>query len=159
MLRPIATPAWFSALGTPASKPLIIAELGVNHDGSASRALDLVDAAAAAGADAVKLQLFTARGLMSRASRLATYQRQAGEQDPWAMLARLELDAASMRLVVDRAHRAGMLAIVTVFSVQLIVEAEAIGFDAYKSASPDVIHRPLLAAMARTAKPLIVSSG
>jgi sialic acid synthase SpsE len=159
MLRPPVQPAWLSQLSQPGVKPLIIAELGVNHDGSPLRALELVDAAGAAGADAVKLQLFTARGLMSRASRLATYQSQAGEQDPWAMLARLELDAASMRLVVDRAHRAGMLAIVTVFSVQLVAEAEAIGFDAYKSASPDVIHRPLLEAMARTGKPLIVSTG
>jgi N,N'-diacetyllegionaminate synthase len=159
MLRAATPPSWFSDLGRPGAKPLIIAELGVNHDGSPARALQLVDAAAAAGADAVKLQLFTARGLMSRASRLAKYQSQAGEQDPWAMLARLELDASSMRQVVEHARRAGMLAIVTVFSVDLVAQAEAIGFDAYKSASPDVIHRPLLEAMASTGKPLIISTG
>ncbi|MDQ7013133.1 MAG: N-acetylneuraminate synthase family protein [Planctomycetota bacterium] len=137
----------------------VIAEIGVNHDGSAARALELTDAAAAAGADAVKLQLFATDMLMSKAAKLAAYQTAAGETNPLAMLRRLELSLADMALVVDRAHCQGIHAIVTVFSTELVAGAETLAWDAYKSASPDIIHRPLLDAMASTAKPMIVSTG
>ncbi len=139
--------------------PYIIAEIGVNHDGSVERALELVDAAATAGASAVKLQLFKTDLLMSRASRLAAYQKSAGEQDPFAMLRRLELTVDEMAPIVDRASSHGLDAIVTVFSVELVREAERLNWNAYKSASPDVINRPLLEAMANTGRPLIVSAG
>jgi N-acetylneuraminate synthase/N,N'-diacetyllegionaminate synthase len=137
----------------------VIAEIGVNHDGSVDRALDLVDAAAQAGADAVKMQLFRTDLLMSRASRLAGYQSAAGETDPHVMLRRLELSGEAMVRVVERAHARGIHAIVTVFSTQLVGEAATMGWDAYKSASPDIVHRPLLEAIAATGRPVIVSTG
>lgn len=139
--------------------PYIIAEIGVNHDGSLDRALQLVDAAAEAGADAVKTQFFVTDLLMSRASSLAAYQREAGEADPLSMLRRLELPADSLSLVSERARQRGLHSIVTVFSVALVDEAERMGVDAYKTASPDLVHRPLLEALAQTGKPLIVSTG
>lgn len=137
----------------------IIAELGVNHDGSVERALEMVDAAAEAGADAIKLQLFRAELLMSKASRLAAYQSAAGERDPSEMLRRLEMSIGDMGRVVDRARKRGVHAIVTPFSVELVDAAERLGFDAYKTASPDIIHRPLLERLMETGKPLIVSTG
>lgn len=137
----------------------IIAELGVNHDGSVDRALQMVDAAAEAGADAIKMQLFEAERLMSRASRLAAYQAAAGEKDPVEMLRRLELSIDDMARVVDRAHARGLHAIVTPFSVELIDLAERLPWDAYKTASPDVINKPLLDRLAATGKPFIVSTG
>ncbi len=143
----------------PHADVYIIAELGVNHDGSVDRALELTDAAAEAGADAVKLQLFKTDLLMSKAAKLAAYQKAAGETDPVAMLRRLELPIEAMGRVVDRAHARGLHAIVTVFSVELVTEAETLAWDAYKTASPDIIHRPLLDALAATGKPMIVSTG
>jgi N-acetylneuraminate synthase/N,N'-diacetyllegionaminate synthase len=137
----------------------VIAEIGVNHDGSPMHARGLDEAAAAAGADAVKFQLFRADLLMSRASRLAAYQESAGESDPFSMLRRLELSAAQMSPLVDAAHALGLHAIVTVFSVELVPEAQRLPWDAYKTASPDLVHRPLLDALAATGKPLIVSTG
>lgn len=141
------------------SSPFVIAEIGVNHDGSVERAVELVRAAAAAGADAAKFQLFRADDLMSRASKLAAYQASAGERDPIEMLRRLELSTDQLRPAVEECRRAGIAAIVTVFSVGLVREAEALGVDAYKSASPDIVHKPLLEAMASTGRPLIVSTG
>lgn len=137
----------------------IIAELGVNHDGSVERALEMSDAAAEAGADAIKLQLFRAELLMSKASKLAAYQAEAGERDPVAMLKRLELPPADMERIVARAHQRGLHAIVTPFSVELVDEAEGLGFDSYKTASPDIIHKPLLDRLIGTGKPFTVSTG
>ncbi len=137
----------------------VIAEIGVNHDGDAGRALDLVDAAARAGADAVKLQHFDADRLMSRAAKLAAYQRAAGERDPIEMLRRLQLTLDELSAVLDRAHEAGLHAIVSVFSVELVEPAASLPWDAFKSASPDIINRPLLRAMGATGRPLIVSTG
>lgn len=139
--------------------PYIIAEIGVNHDGEPDRSVMLTEQAAEAGADAVKLQLFETDRLMSKAARLAAYQKNAGEIDPFAMLRRLELTINQMEPTVARAHELGIHAIVTVFSMELVPIAERLPWDAYKSASPDIVNRPLLEAMAATGKPLIVSTG
>jgi len=141
------------------TEPYIIAELGVNHDGSVDRALELTRAAAANGADAVKLQLYRTDMLMSKAAKLASYQKAAGETDPIAMLRRLELTTDEMERVVDLAHSLKVHAIVSVFSVELVAEAETLAWDAYKTASPDIINRPLLEALVATGKPLVVSTG
>ncbi|HVZ94447.1 MAG TPA: N-acetylneuraminate synthase family protein [Phycisphaerales bacterium] len=140
-------------------EPYIIAEIGVNHDGSVEKCLALIDAAAETGADAIKLQYFRAEMLMSRSAALADYQRKAGERDPIEMLKRLEIRGQDLPPLVKHAHARGLHAIVTVFSEPLVVETERAAFDAYKSASPDIINRPLLDAMAKTGKPLIVSTG
>lgn len=139
--------------------PFIIAELGVNHDGSLARALELTRAAAAAGADAIKLQLFDPDLLLSRAARLASYQSAAGETDPLAMLRRLQLPLADMAPVIALAHDLRLRAIVTVFSTALVPAAASLPWDAFKTASPDIIHEPLLRALAATGKPLILSTG
>ena len=137
----------------------VIAELGVNHDGDARRAIELVDAAADAGADAIKMQLFRAELLMSAAARPAQYQLDAGECDPVAMLKRLELSPAVLGRVCERAHELGMHAIMTVFSVELVEAAQGFPIDAYKTASPDIVHRPLIEALVGTQRPLIMSTG
>lgn len=140
-------------------RPYIIAEIGVNHDGSVERAMELTKLAAGAGADAVKFQLFRADLLMSGASKLAAYQKDAGESDPLAMLRRLEFSIGQMEPVVKLAHELGIHAIVTVFSLELVAEAQKLAWDAYKTASPDIIHKPLLEALGATGKPLILSTG
>ncbi len=139
--------------------PYIIAELGVNHDGSVDRAIELTRAAAAAGADAVKLQLFETDRLMSKVAKLAAYQKAAGESDPVSMLRRLELSIGDMARVVALARELNVHAIVTVFSVELVEKAETLAWDAYKTASPDIVHKPLLDALAATGKAMIVSTG
>lgn len=143
----------------PGHAPYIIAEIGVNHDGEPAKALALIDAAADAGADAVKFQMFDADLLMSRAAKLAAYQRAAGERDPVEMLRRLQLSAGRMEALAARAHARGVHAIVTVFSVELVEHAARLPWDAYKTASPDIIHRPLLDALMATGRPLIISTG
>lgn len=140
-------------------EPYIIAEIGVNHDGSTQRALQLVQAAKQAGADAVKVQYFEATTLMSRACRLAEYQETAGETDPVEMLRGLQLNRNAMAEIVRYAHSLDLHAIVTIFSLEHTSLACDLDWDALKSASPDIINLPLLRALSETGKPLIVSTG
>lgn len=138
---------------------LVIAEIGVNHDGCGQRALQLVADAADAGADAVKLQLFDPRHLLSNQAKLAAYQADAQERDVFAMLDRLKLDLDAMRAVRDAAKWRGLGFIVTPFSLEDIDALAALGVDAVKIASPDVVNTPLVRAAAALGLPMLVSTG
>ena len=142
-----------------AERVYVIAELGVNHDGSEQHAHDLVDAAADADADAIKLQAFSAELLMGPAAQLAGYQRAAGETDPVAMLARLELETASLERLIAHARARDIDAIVTIFNLELVDEVGRLNWTAFKAASPDIVNKPLLLALALLERPLLISTG
>ncbi len=139
--------------------PFVIAEIGVNHDGDASRACDLVRSAAASGADAVKLQWFEADRLVGDSTAIASYQRRSGVRSQLDLLRDLELEPDAMAEVIEVAHGLGMLAVVSVFSVESVAAATRLEWDAWKTASPDIVHRPLLERLAADGRPMIVSSG
>jgi sialic acid synthase SpsE len=143
----------------PGHPPYIIAELGVNHDGDRHRALQLVDAARAAGADAVKVQWFEADRLLSRAARLARYQETGGASNAFDMLRGLELEPDVIAEIVEHSSNAGLATIATLFSVDHVDTAVRCGFDAFKTASPDVVNRPLVEALMATGRPMLLSTG
>ena len=142
-----------------AASPFVIAEIGVNHDGSVARARELVDAARAAGADAAKFQMFDARMLMSLDAVLAVYQRERGARDPRELLQGLQLAPAALGELCDHCVKVGIVPMVTVFSLPLVDEARRQGWRAFKMASPDLVNRPLLEAVASLGRPLVVSTG
>lgn len=137
----------------------VVAEIGVNHDGNLDRAIELTAAAAEAGADAVKLQLFDPMQLLAAEADLAAYQVSQGEQDAFAMLQRLRLRAEQMRFVRDEAQRRGLAFVVTPFSVDNVSELRRLDVDMVKIASPDAVNTPLLDAAASLGRPMIVSTG
>ena len=137
----------------------VVAEIGVNHDGRLDRALQLVDAAADAGADAVKFQWFEAERLVGDPDAIAEYQRRANVADQHELLRRLELDREAMARLVEASHRRGLHALVTVFNEALVPVAAELPWDAWKTASPDLVHRPLLARLAADGRPMFVSTG
>ena len=138
----------------------VIAEIGVNHDGSVSRALELVEHARAAGADAVKLQVFRARQLMHASSAFAGYQvERCAEATPAEMLERYELSAGEVREVVAAIRGAGMAPVATPFSLEDVELVRELDLPAVKIASPDLVNRPLLARVARLGRPMLVSTG
>jgi len=143
---------------TSPARVLVVAEIGVNHDGRVSRGLELVRSAAKAGADAVKLQLFSPDRLLSEQALLAGYQ--AGEaRDAKALLGHLALDIEQMGRLAEEARGLGLGFIVTPFSLGDAEELAGIGVDAVKIASPDAVNTPLLDAVASLGKPILVSTG
>lgn len=150
----------FSRPISPASPTLVIAEIGVNHDGRLDRALELVEAAHAARADAVKLQIFRARTLMHDSSAFATYQiERVADTTPAEMLARYELSAEEVEEVVEAIRDRNMLPIATPFSIDDVKLIEQLRLPAIKIASPDLVNRPLLHHAAQLCKPLLISTG
>jgi N,N'-diacetyllegionaminate synthase len=142
----------------------VIAELGVNHDGRLDRALQLLDAAAVAGADAVKLQYFRTDELLSADAQLAVYQREHAVDavdaiDAAALLRGLELSDAHFAAVRDAARQRGLHFVVTCFSVDAAPRLLPLDVDAVKLASPDCVNTPLLDAVADLHKPLLLSTG
>lgn len=136
----------------------VIAELGVNHDGRLDRALQLLDAAGAAGADAVKLQYFRTDELLSAEARLAGYQH-GQATDAGALLRGLELSDKDFAAVRDAVRQRGLHFIVTCFSIEAAPRLRALDVDAVKIASPDCVNTPLLETIAALHKPLLISTG
>jgi N-acetylneuraminate synthase/N,N'-diacetyllegionaminate synthase len=138
--------------------PLVIAEIGVNHDGSVARARDLIAAARQAGAGAVKFQLFTADLLLAQEAGLVAYQK-ASAASARELLRPLEMSAEQMTELVAYGRSLGLATIITPFSPALAPVAQACACDALKLASPDLVNRPLVEAAAATGLPLILSTG
>ena len=138
----------------------VIAEIGVNHDGSRERAVELACIAAACGADAVKLQFFSATRLVHPSGAFADYQRQrVAAATPAEMLARYELSEADVERVVEAVRDLSLVPLATPFSPDDVGRVESLGLPAVKIASPDLVNRPLLARAARLGRPLLLSTG
>lgn len=141
---------------------MVIAEAGVNHDGELSKALALVDAAAASGADFVKFQTFKADALATANALKAAYQLEGTEaSEPQRdMLRRLELTEDAHRALIERckAREIGFLS--TPFDQSsLALLAGRFRLSMLKISSGDLTNGPLLLAAARTGCKLIVSTG
>jgi N,N'-diacetyllegionaminate synthase len=147
------------AIGT--NQPVfVIAEIGVNHDGSIDKAIALLKTAAETGADAVKIQLFQARRLMHGSAAFAEYQKQtASDSTAIDMLRRYELGEAEVRRIAHEAGQLGLHLLATPFSPGDLPLLRALDLPAVKIASPDLVNKPLLAQAAELGKPLLVSTG
>jgi len=140
------------------SKVLVVAEIGINHDGSLDKALDLIDAAAACGADAVKFQTFRADRLMVP-SDIRFSQQLAGGESAFAMFRRLELSWEQHAALKEHADRKGILFLSTPFDEESADFLDRLGVPAFKIASADLTHLPLLRHVARKGRPVLLSTG
>ena len=144
----------------PTEPVFVVAEAGVNHNGSAETALELVDAAADAGADAVKFQLFQACDLVTAGAAKADYQQKAcGTGSQLEMLTRLQLAPEAFARIRVRCLQRGLQFILTPFSIREVERAVELGTAALKIASTDLNYELLLRAAVDTGLPLIVSTG
>lgn len=139
----------------------VIAEIGVNHNGSVELARQMIDAAVAAKADAVKFQTFFADELVTKAARKADYQIANTENadSQYAMLKALELTEAQFAELKAYCVKVGIEFLSTPFSEAAADLLERVGVQAYKISSGDLTHLPMLRHIAAKGLPLILSTG
>ena len=152
----------FARWSDPKAAAYIIAEAGVNHNGDPVLARQLIDIAAASGADAVKFQTFKAEKLVSPTSKKAEYQKRAlgGEDDgQMAMLKALELSHADFANLKLYSATKGITFLSTPFDEDSADMLDSIGVDAFKVSSGDLTHPDFLRHIAAKGRPMIISSG
>ena len=139
----------------------VIAEAGVNHNGTLDLALRLVDAAAAAGADAVKFQTFRADKLAAANAPKAAYQKRetGAAQSQLEMLRALELSEADHRAIMQRCAERAIEFMSSPFDEESLALLVRLDVRRVKLGSGELTNGPLLLAAARTRLPLIVSTG
>ena len=147
-----------SRLVGPGQPCFVIAEIGNNHNGSLERAIALIDAAAAAGADCAKFQM---RKLdeVYRASSLSGGEDDLSVEYTLDLLRRFELTTQDQKRLLDYCNARGILYLCTPWDATSVKVLDGFGVPAFKVASADLTNLPLQAAMAATKKPLIVSTG
>lgn len=147
----------------PGHPPYVIAEMSGNHNGSLERALAIVDACAKAGADAVKLQTYTPDTMTLDSREPAFVVRDPG--GPWDGRSLYELYQEAQtpwdwhEPIFKRCRELGLGAFSTPFDATAVVFLESLGVPAYKVASFENIDLPLIRAVSRTGKPVIISTG
>ena len=141
--------------------PFVIAELSANHLGSLERALAIVDAAADAGCDAVKLQTFTpdAMTLDAPSADFHIPDGPWGGRTLWDLYREAETPWAWHAPLFARAAARGLVMFSTPFDERAVVALDRLGAPAFKIASFELVDLELIACAARTGKPLIMSTG
>ena len=140
---------------------LIIAEAGVNHNGDIGMALQLVDAAAEAGADFVKFQTFSAERLVTPSAPKAAYQNWTTEvpESQQALLRRLELTREMHETLITHCNKRGIEFLSTAFDIESVDLLAELGLERFKIPSGEITNLPYLRHIGRLSKEVILSSG
>ncbi|MBZ0220860.1 MAG: N-acetylneuraminate synthase [Candidatus Methylomirabilis sp.] len=138
----------------------IIGEAGVNHNGSLETALEMVDAAFEAGADAVKFQTFCAERVVTRRAEKADYQVKTTDEGPQLdMLRRYELDKKMHIRLIERCRERGIRFLSTPFDLESIDLLSGLGLDILKVPSGEITNLPYLKKVGGLGKEVLVSTG
>ncbi len=143
------------------SRVFVIAEAGVNHNGSLEMAKRLVQVAVESGADAVKFQTFHAAGLVSRTAEKAAYQQRttSAAETQYEMLERLELNEPAHRTLQLLCAQTGIQFLSTPFDDPSIDLLAKLGLEIFKVPSGEITNLPYLRRVGGLAKRVILSTG
>lgn len=144
------------------SKVLIIAEAGVNHNGSLENAFKLIDAAVDAGVDYVKFQTFKSKNLVSKSAKKADYQIQNtgnSTDSQYEMLKKLELSQENHKLLIDYCKQKNIHFFSTAFDLDSLQYLKEIGLDLVKIPSGEITNLPYLRKAAQLFNKVILSTG
>jgi sialic acid synthase SpsE len=144
----------------PGEPCFIIAEAGVNHNGSIEVAIELIKAAVEAGADVIKFQTFKAEQVTTKTSPTAAYQKKnVGEDNQWKLLRPLELKEQHYPRLIEECKKYGIVFMSTphghIESAKLLESM----VPAWKIGSGDLVNLPFLEFLGNTGKPIILSTG
>lgn len=139
----------------------IIAEAGVNHNGDLETALKLVDAAAEAGADAVKFQTFSADRMVTTNAAKADYQKLTTNADEshHEMLKKLELSSDAHAELKRRCDERGIAFLSSPFDGEDVAFLDSLGLETFKVPSGEITNLPYLRSVGALGKSVIMSSG
>ncbi len=142
-------------------KVFIIAEAGVNHNGSIGLAKKLIDVASVAGADAVKFQTFKAQKLVSKNAQKADYQKQTTDktESQFDMIKKLELDEATHHELMAHCKTKNIIFLSTPFDHDSIELLNDLGLEIFKIPSGEITNLPYLRHIGKLNKKVILSSG
>ena len=141
---------------------VIIAEAGVNHNGSMENAIRLVDAAAEAGADYIKFQTFKAERLVAKSAKKAVYQISNtgnGEENQYQMLKKLELNRQKHIRLIEYCKEKNIQFFSTAFDLESLEYLSTIGLKLVKIPSGEITNLPYLRKAASLFKKVILSTG
>jgi N,N'-diacetyllegionaminate synthase len=141
---------------------LIIAEAGVNHNGSLDIAKQLIDKAVEAGVDIIKFQTFKSEKLVSKSAKQAEYQqRNIGKKDEsqLAMLKKLELSPSAHKELMDYCREKGIRFFSTAFDMDSIDYLHSLNLGLWKIPSGEITNYPYLRKIAQYHEPIILSTG
>jgi N-acetylneuraminate synthase len=143
------------------NKCFIIAEAGVNHNGSIERALEMVKVAAEAGADAIKFQSFKTASVISKGTKKVEYQAKStgDDGDQFSMVRNLELDEEQHKLLVKESEKYGIEFMSTPFDKWSMDLLSSLGMKRIKIASGEITNKPLIDYLASFNLPIIISTG
>jgi N-acetylneuraminate synthase len=137
----------------------VIAEIGVNHNGSVDVAKRLVDCAVEAGADCAKFQMRDLQSLYRNEAKADDASADLGAQYTLDVLARSNLTADQMGEILDYTRAQGIIPLCTPWDLRSVAYLTAWGLEAFKIASADLTNHQLLRAIAAAGRPMIISTG
>ncbi len=147
----------------PGHRPFVIAEMSGNHNGSLDRALAIVDAVAASGAQALKLQTYRADTITIDvdlpAFRISADHSLWGGENLYRLYEKAHTPWEWHAPIFERAHSLGLTVFSSPFDPTAIELLESLDAPAYKIASAEIVDLPLIERCARTGKPLVISTG
>ena len=137
----------------------IIAEIGVNHQGSLALAKKMIELADSAGADAVKFQMFRTAEMVSDQADLAEYQKNSHYQTQKELLTDLELTEEEFQELKKYCDDRGIIFLSTPFDLKSAEVLNKMGVEVFKVGSGDLTNYPLLLSLKNFDKPIILSTG
>lgn len=144
------------------NKVIIIAEAGVNHNGSIELAKQLVDKAVEAGVDYIKFQTFKTEKLVAKSAQMASYQKKnIGTEDnsQFAMLKKLELSPSQHEELITYCKEKGIKFFSTAFDLDSIDYLHSLNLGLWKIPSGEITNYPYIKKIAQYGEPVIVSTG
>ena len=137
----------------------IIAEAGVNHNGSIEVAKKLIDVASSSGADAVKFQTFNTENLVSKNAPKADYQENDQNETQFDMLKKFELNKEMHLDLINYCKIKNIIFLSSPFDIQSIKLLDELGLEIFKIPSGEITNLPFLREVGKLNKKIIISTG